>query len=665
MSDSDVSGTADTERESHLVGCSVRGPSHEEEETPCQDDWAGTQLSDSRFALAVADGLGSASHSHKGSEVASETAVEYLKDVLTDRELTEEILRDTLETAFTSARSALQDEADRQGVSIKDLNTTLLVAAGGPSGVAAAAVGDGGVIRVYRDEFHLFVPREDSEYANRTTPVQSDHWEESYRFEYSENVDGVAAFSDGLENVAWDGKEQPQAALFEQFFNFVWYTTDEERINKELSEFLNHERYRSISGDDKTIAIATLNVDYENREPLLDIEQSESTDRSQVTSVSAASSRSGADYAPESSNTDSETEEESGINAPNSYKSTSTSANPETNESTEVANERQPDEYESEVLKADGTTIHLNERVNVDQTGVVYSTHGDQYPTVKVFERDSRGEAQKEKIEAMVGSPAKTPRASRDRDVRLQWPAAVLTDYSEKTFLGCAYTISVPRSGQTIRDFAHSENADETLGSRVGSFIESLKEDTGGPGVDRYETAIDFAATVNALHNQNIAMCDFDPDKIIITDSELYFTLCDSYAFNSGPQYYPPTGVQERYFPQRGVGESINDNQYTDRFGLAVHLYRLLVNGTHPFGLPNEKSRDDLLEPEQLNPHIRQEPGEIASGASNGMAEAEQYAELPRMIRYHFEQCFIEGFDAPVERPSARQWVEVLTEERG
>lgn len=666
MSDSDASDTADTGRESHLVGCSVRGPAHEEEETPCQDDWAGTQLSDSRFTLAVADGLGSASHSHRGSEIASETAVEYLEDVIADGELTEETLRDAIETAFKSARSALQDEADRQGVLIKDLNTTLLVAAGGPSGVAAAAVGDGGVIRVYRDEFYLFVPREDSEYANRTTPVQSDHWDENYRFEYSENVDGVAAFSDGLENVAWDGKEKPQTALFEQFFNFVWYTTDEQRISEELAGFLNHERYRSISGDDKTIAIATLDVDFEDREPLTDTEQVEQTHKSQDTSATAASSTAVTSPTPDSSDDDSITKEELIKKSPNHSESASTTTNGQKAEPTEGGERKQAAEYESEVLKADGTTVHLKSCVDLGQAGVVCTTRNDQYPAVRIFGRGNRGGTQKQKVATMVENPVKAPRASRERNTVLQWPGAVLTDYSENRFLGCAYTVPTPTSGQTITDFSYSGGSDETLGSRVGSLIRSFGTNYARPGTDRYDTAIDFAATLSALHKQGVAMCDFDPRNIIVTDSQLLFALCDRYAIDSESQYYSPAGVEQRYIPQKDPVESIEENQYTDRFGLAVHLYRLLLKGKHPFGTSGRGNADEEpLEPEQLKIHITRESSEIATGALKGVKEAERYAELPRMIRYHFEQCFIEGFDAPAERPSARQWVEILTEEQG
>ncbi|MFC7043791.1 protein phosphatase 2C domain-containing protein [Halonotius sp. GCM10025705] len=60
----------------------MQGPGHEEEDLPCQDSWNKTQLDDGSFAIAVGDGLGSASHSDIGSEVATERATEYLENFL-------------------------------------------------------------------------------------------------------------------------------------------------------------------------------------------------------------------------------------------------------------------------------------------------------------------------------------------------------------------------------------------------------------------------------------------------------------------------------------------------------------------------------------------------------------------------------------------------------
>jgi hypothetical protein len=370
MSDPEAGSTVDPEREAHVVGCSVKGPSHEENDKPCQDAWDGTQLAESRFVIAVADGLGSASHSHIGSKVASETVVDHLKDAIRGGNFDEASLRDAFEDAFGSARAALQEEADQENVSISDLNTTLLAAAGGPSGVGAAAVGDGGIIRVYREDYHLFVPREETEYANRTTPIQSDHWEDRYRFAYSEEVDGVAAFSDGLENFAWVGKDTPQAALFDEFFNYIWYTTAKDEINNELAAFLDHERYRNISGDDKTIAIATLDIDYEGREPLSEEEekpdatQNSSDPRSADTSSTSSTETSESSQSSEQeespakdeepddtpSRSDGDTHEESGGGSPGEISDADTD---------DVRKAKEADAYEDEVTKARSETIPL------------------------------------------------------------------------------------------------------------------------------------------------------------------------------------------------------------------------------------------------------------------------------------------------------------------
>jgi len=675
MDDSDATSTTNEDRESHLVGCSVKGPSHEKENKRCQDNWDGTQLADSRFALAVADGLGSASDSHIGSEVASETVVEHLEQVVQEEDLEETSLRDAFKQAFKSARSALQDEADRQGLEIKDLNTTLLAAAGGLSGVAAAAVGDGGIIKVYRDQFDIFVPREESEYANRTTPIQSDHWEDSYRFEYSEQVDGVAAFTDGLENFAWDGKDEPQAALFEQFFNFVWYTTDADRITDELGDFLNHERYRNISDDDKTIAIATLDVDYEGREPLPNSEKSDQEESQSLPDSPEEADTGGATktVGNKDNGVRGTTPGEGSTFRP-STRSNAATSNPETNQDVNsekvITKTSKPAEnseertasYEGEVAKAGGDTVHIQEYVYTEKTGVVYTTSSDEYPAVKIFDGDKRTEAKEAKLAAMVENQPKTPSKSQAREPVYQWPVAILRDYSEGTFLGCAFSQRAPTEGQSIGDFAANGAPKESLGSWVGSFINNLRTAYAGPRTPRYDTAIDLASVINALHKQGVAVCDFSPQKIVVTDGELIFTTCDRYALNDGSNFYSESNRHIRYVPEGDTSESIEESQYMDRFGLAVHLHRLLLKGSHPFGTyGGEGSVNEPLDPEHLNQHIVRDLSEIDVGENE---EAKRYSDLPQMIRYQLERCFIEGFGSPEERPSARQWLKTLTEER-
>jgi hypothetical protein len=242
-----------------VIGCSVRGEKSEAKEIPCQDDNERRQLPGRRYVIVAADGLGSATHSHVGSRVATQAVADYVEEAVTGVEsLNEEALRSVLREAFVHAREQLHKVANSRGTAVSDLNTTLLVAVGGPAGVGGAAVGDGGVVWHRGGRTGLLVPREDTEYGNQTIPVQSSGWEDSYRFGWMPDADAAAVFSDGIDAVAWDGPTSVSDDLFDQVFDNVREFSNTDRLERFLEDFLDGEALRQSSRDDKTLVVGAL-----------------------------------------------------------------------------------------------------------------------------------------------------------------------------------------------------------------------------------------------------------------------------------------------------------------------------------------------------------------------------------------------------------------------
>ena len=127
-----------------LIGCSVRGPGHIEDDIPNQDSWSGTVVSNERVVIVVGDGMGSADLSHKGSDIATREACRSLQEYLDSTEaIREESVDQAFREAFDQARSAVRDKGEELDESISEFDTTLLAVVAGPSGIAGAAVGDG------------------------------------------------------------------------------------------------------------------------------------------------------------------------------------------------------------------------------------------------------------------------------------------------------------------------------------------------------------------------------------------------------------------------------------------------------------------------------------------------------------------------------------------
>lgn len=259
MTEPDAESDENPRRVAHVVGCAVRGPKHETADEPCQDGWAGYRLPNARFVLAVADGLGSASHSHHGADAATRAVAAHLRDAVAGVESVDgDYLSETMNGAFAAARDAVEQEADERARPVSELNTTLLALTAGPFGVAGAAVGDGGVVRHYDGTTQLLVPREDVTYSNQTTPLQSDRWTESYRFSYAKEVDAAVVFSDGLDPFVWDDRESVRETFFQQVIEHVRSTPDPHDARDGLREFLNDDHFRTHSRDDKSVVVGVL-----------------------------------------------------------------------------------------------------------------------------------------------------------------------------------------------------------------------------------------------------------------------------------------------------------------------------------------------------------------------------------------------------------------------
>jgi hypothetical protein len=191
------------------------------------------------------------------TDVAVDSLTQYLeRGEMFEHNTLDQVMRRT----FEEARIALLARAEELDVLASALNTTLLAVAATSSGIAGAAVGDGGIVASNNGEHTFLIPKENTEYANETTPIQSSDWEESYRFGVQYGADAVAVFTDGLDPFAWgiNGSVSPRPELFDQLFNFFRNKRSNTGTSHELCAFLNQDNFRTYSSDDKTIAVGIL-----------------------------------------------------------------------------------------------------------------------------------------------------------------------------------------------------------------------------------------------------------------------------------------------------------------------------------------------------------------------------------------------------------------------
>lgn len=243
------------------INCSITGPDHHRDGENNQDSCHNKSTSDNQEIIAVADGLGQAELADIGSEIAATNAVRYLhQEIESDDD--NEVTKQSIKGAVTAARDAIKEKASGHDLDIRQFETTLLVAVASPEKVVGGAVGDGGIVCQVGDEYQLLVDREESdldlEASHITVPLIQSEGEETLRLGTLEQCEGVAVFSDGLEEFSWDGAHANKS-FFDSIFSLLRDHQQPEPAETKLETALQSNPYQNF-GDDKTIVVADLPV---------------------------------------------------------------------------------------------------------------------------------------------------------------------------------------------------------------------------------------------------------------------------------------------------------------------------------------------------------------------------------------------------------------------
>ena len=180
-----------------------------------------------------------------------------------------------------------------------------------------------------------------------------------------------------------------------------------------------------------------------------------------------------------------------------------------------------------------------------------------------------------------------------------------------------------------------------------------------------------LAAALDRIHGITYAYIvgDINESNAYITENE-HVTLIDADSFQvtdsrtSPPTIYRCKVGKPEYTPpelQRESFDQVDRNISHDRFALAVVIYQLLMEGTHPFrGVYTGDG-----EPPKVESYISQ--GHFLHSATRNvplrpMPNSPLWESLHESIRELFLRCFDDGFLNPQMRPSPREWEDALDE---
>ncbi|MGH2523941.1 MAG: helix-hairpin-helix domain-containing protein, partial [Anaerolineales bacterium] len=183
-----------------------------------------------------------------------------------------------------------------------------------------------------------------------------------------------------------------------------------------------------------------------------------------------------------------------------------------------------------------------------------------------------------------------------------------------------------------------------------------------------YRTARNLAAALGALHASNYVVGDLNESNVMVTPSALV-TLIDTDSFQvqrragAKPVLHPcPVGKPE-YTPPELQGKSFQHTARLpehDRFGLAVLIFQLLMEGNHPFRAQWLGAGD----PPPIEARIRDGGWPYAPTAY--LLAPPRYTPglntLPPPVVDLVRHCFVEGHRDPRQRPAPHEWERALAE---
>ena len=254
---------------------------------------------------------------------------------------------------------------------------------------------------------------------------------------------------------------------------------------------------------------------------------------------------------------------------------------------------------------------------------------------------------QANKLHAMLVNPPDDPMAETGH-ISIAWPLDLLQNADPPRFVGYL----MPRVSGMRPIFTYYNPA---VRRRLSPLFHTLY---------LHRAARNLAAAVRALHSRGYVIGDVNESNILVSDTALV-TLVDTDSFqvrDNGRVYRCPVGKPE-YTPPEMQGRSFSESDRQpehDLFGLAVLIFQLLMEGTHPFaGLYQGAGDPPPYEERIVVGHF---PYGTRRSPYRPMPNAPPLDILHPTLRQLFLRCFEDGHLLPSARPDAQTWQTALKE---
>lgn len=270
----------------------------------------------------------------------------------------------------------------------------------------------------------------------------------------------------------------------------------------------------------------------------------------------------------------------------------------------------------------------------------------------KIFFKDKRTQERKQKLEYLIHNP---PQIEDNGHIFLIWPLELI--YENNDFVGFVMPKAEGIDLEVLGDDSFLQYPEyQNLGWEKFAF--------SNPNfmIIRLQIAYNVCAAVAAVHaKKEYVLVDLKPTNIKINQQGLIsiIDLDSIQVVKNGRLLYSSKVATPEYSPPEANNTNVKKESW-DRFSLAVILYRILV-GIHPFSGTLKPPHDNLTLFQDLI-----QKGFYPHGKNKDKFEKIHDAHylLQRYspeINEMFKKVFDDYLFQPDQRPSAKEWANVLT----
>ncbi len=299
------------------------------------------------------------------------------------------------------------------------------------------------------------------------------------------------------------------------------------------------------------------------------------------------------------------------------------------------------------VYTASGQVFHFGTEIGRGGEGTIFASPQNQLECAKIYTKPLPA-AYVRKLELMVRNAPNDPAYASQKHHSIAWPSGLL--YKDGTRRDCVGFLMA--------------RIDVTRFRKVLQYLDPADRAPGFTWKHLCVACRNIASSVAAVHEKGYCIGDVNESNILVAPTALITLIdCDSFQVpdpDSGKLHRCLVGKPEYTAPEL-QGKSYADvdrTVETDCFAMAVVMFQLLMEGTHPYqakgrlvdDAPSSETKivkgyfPYTMRGRDIAPPDHAPPFDVLSPALRGL----------------FEKCFAEGNRNPDARPKASEWLQVI-----